>query len=40
MKIEKMRLYLDDVRTPTNPEWIVARNYDEFVSVIKLLISF
>ena len=36
MKTEKMRLYLDDVRTPTNNEWIVARNYDEFVSIIRL----
>ena len=36
MKIEKMRLYLDDVRTPKNDEWIVVRNYDEFVKTIKL----
>ena len=36
MKIEKKRLYLDDVRTPTNPEWIVVRNYDEFVAQIKM----
>ena len=36
MKIERMRLYLDDVRTPTNEEWIVVRNYDEFVAMIKL----
>lgn len=36
MKTEKMRLYLDDVRTPVNEDWIVARNYDEFVSIIKL----
>ena len=32
MKINKrLRLYLDDIRTPKDPEWIVARNYDEFV---------
>ena len=36
MKIERMRLYLDDVRTPSNDEWIVVRNYDEFVSMIRL----
>jgi len=36
MKIEKMRLYLDDVRTPKNDEWIVVRNYDDFVTTIKL----
>lgn len=35
MKIEKKRLYLDDVRTPIAEDWIVARNYDEFVSQIK-----
>ena len=31
-----MRLYLDDVRTPKNDEWIVIRNYEEFVSKIRL----
>ena len=37
MKINKrLRLYLDDIRTPKDPEWIVARNYDEFVKQIKL----
>jgi hypothetical protein len=34
MKIEKIRLYLDDVRTPLQDDWIVVRNYDEFVSKI------
>ncbi len=34
MKIEKKRLYLDDVRTPISEDWIVARNYDDFVSKI------
>ena len=42
---DKMRLYLDDVRTPNSPnnewvngipEWIVVRTYDEFVAHIKL----
>lgn len=37
MKINKrLRLYLDDIRTPKDSEWIVARNYDEFVAQIKL----
>jgi len=31
-----MRLYLDDVRTPNTEDWIIARNYDEFVSTIML----
>lgn len=37
MKINKrLRLYLDDIRTPKDLDWIVARNYDEFVTQIKL----
>lgn len=36
MKIEKLKLYLDDVRTPVSEGWIVVRNYDEFVSIVKL----
>jgi hypothetical protein len=36
MKIEKMRLYLDDIRSPLAEDWIIARNYDEFVKAIKL----
>jgi hypothetical protein len=35
MKINKKRLYLDDVRTPLDNDWIIARNYEEFVSIIK-----
>lgn len=35
MKIERKRLYLDDVRTPLGDDWIIARNYEEFVSTIK-----
>ena len=33
---EKIRLYLDDVRTPNGEDWQVVRNYDEFVAHIKL----
>lgn len=29
------KIYLDDVRTPHDKEWVVVRNYDEFVSVVK-----
>jgi len=45
MKKQKIRLYLDDVRTPKNPnnewvdgidEWQVVRNYDEFIAHIRL----
>jgi hypothetical protein len=28
------RIYLDDVRTPINDDWIVVRSYDEFVKTI------
>ena len=37
MKIDKKRIYLDDVRTPVQDDWIVVRNYDEFVSKIRLI---
>jgi len=36
MRNEKMYLYLDDVRIPTEGNWQVVRNYDEFVAHIKL----
>lgn len=36
MKTEKKRLYLDDVRTPLADDWVIARNYDEFVYQINL----
>ena len=45
MKRERIRLYLDDMRTPLSPnnewvegieEWQVVRSYDEFVSHIRL----
>ena len=31
-----MRLYLDDIRIPLAKDWVIARNYDEFVKAIKL----
>ena len=30
-----MNIYLDDVRTPIDPDWIVVRNYEEFVTKIE-----
>jgi len=33
---KRLKLYLDDIRTPKDPDWIVVRNYDEFVAQIKL----
>ena len=29
-----IKIYLDDVRTPVDNDWIVVRNYDEFVKKI------
>lgn len=28
------RIYLDDLRTPTTPDWIVVRSYNEFVNKV------
>lgn len=28
------KIYLDDVRTPINNDWVVVRSYDEFVNTI------
>jgi hypothetical protein len=28
------KIYLDDIRTPHDPSWVVVRNYDEFVNKI------
>lgn len=30
----KYKIYLDDVRTPTDSSWVVVRNYDEFVNKV------
>ena len=32
--MEKKRIYLDDVRTPVDKDWVVVRSYDEFVQKI------
>ena len=36
MKKKKIYLYLDDIRIPTEGEWEVVRNYDEFVAHIRM----
>jgi hypothetical protein len=36
MRKEKMRLYLDDVRTPSAEDWQIVRSYDEFVAHIRM----
>jgi len=36
METQKKRLYLDDVRTPISEDWIIARDYDEFVKQVNL----
>lgn len=30
----KKRIYLDDIRTPIDKDWIVVRDYDEFVKKV------
>ena len=32
--MSKFRIYLDDIRTPIDKDWIVVRNYDEFVDKV------
>jgi len=29
-----MKIYLDDIRTPIDWDWIVVRNYDEFIAQV------
>lgn len=36
MITNKIKLYLDDIRTPNSDEWVIVRNYDELVSNIRL----
>ncbi len=30
----KKKIYLDDIRTPIDTSWVVARNYEEFVNIV------
>lgn len=32
--MEKKKIYLDDVRSPIDKSWLVARNYDSFVDLV------
>ena len=32
--MEKVNIYLDDIRTPNEERWIICRNYDEFVNKV------
>lgn len=32
--MKKIKIYLDDVRTPVDNDWTVVRNYEQFVSTI------
>ena len=34
LKIMKKRVYLDDIRTPIAEDWIVARDYDSFITKV------
>lgn len=33
--MEKIDIYLDDVRTPLHPDWVVVRDYHEFVAKVE-----
>ena len=30
----KKRIFLDDIRTPIDSDWVIVRNYDEFVEKV------
>ena len=32
--MEKIKIYLDDVRTPVDKDWTIVRDYEQFVSTI------
>jgi len=32
--MNKVKIYLDDVRTPVDPTWIVVRNYEQFIDTV------
>jgi hypothetical protein len=36
MKKEKISLYLDDIRIPTDKSWQVVTNYNQFISHVRL----
>lgn len=34
--MNKVNIFLDDVRTPEDNDWLVVRNYDEFVKEVSI----
>jgi hypothetical protein len=32
--MNKVKIYLDDVRTPVDPTWKVVRNYEQFIDQV------
>lgn len=32
--MDKARVYLDDIRTPIEDDWVICRDYDEFVNKV------
>ena len=34
MTDNKIKIYLDDVRTPVEKDWVVVRNYEQFVDLV------
>lgn len=32
--LKSYRIYVDDIRTPIDPTWVVVRNYDEFIETV------
>ena len=35
--MEKVKIYLDDVRTPVDNDWLVVRSFHEFVNLVNKL---
>lgn len=31
-----MKIFVDDIRTPIDPTWIIARSYNEFVDILNI----
>lgn len=32
--MDKVRVYLDDIRTPIENDWVICRDYDEFINKV------
>jgi 5-formaminoimidazole-4-carboxamide-1-beta-D-ribofuranosyl 5'-monophosphate synthetase len=33
--MEKVNIYLDDIRTPNDERWIICRNYEDFIKKVE-----